>query len=171
MVLRARTLTRVTIASMMAWGVVGGAASGAIAPLAKPTAPIHTRPIATASRRTSIREVASLHPIGRPGHTIKEQGQASGTYPGSITTAFSFVNGNGGEATTILYMRGGSLTMHSRPLTKHSVVGAIAYAAGTVAVAGGTGIWGHASGILQFKATVDRQNFRGTLEIQGAVNH
>lgn len=128
------------------------------------------RPVAVAAKVVAFNINANLHPLGRPGHILNEQGTFSGSQSGTIEIRFTSVTHTSGEATFAAYSsQGGSVS--GRATTNGHVVGAIVYFTGSMTITGGTGRWAHASGRdLGFNGMVDRHTFRATTHTRGSIS-
>jgi hypothetical protein len=142
---------------------VGTGPLGAVSALAKP-------PLARPARTVTLSETAHLHLTSKHSLTLNEQGQASGTIPGSIYIHLRLSNDHGGVSAEVnIYPRGGSLSGYGS--ATYSVEGAEAVFSGKLAIARGTGSYSHASATgLRFTGSIQRRTDAVAVKLSGPLS-
>jgi hypothetical protein len=110
-------------------------------------------------------DTAHLHYISASGSLLYEEGQASGTLPGSMRVHLDVSSTLSGGFT--IYTRGGSIRGHGEA-TPHGA-GVYESFAGTLVVTGGTGRYAHAHGRTGLYGTFDRENYGLVVQTTGTL--
>lgn len=133
-------------------------------------APSRSGSIALAARTLNLNVNANLHLVGRPGHTLTEQGSFTGTLSGTVSSRSVAISTSHGTGTFTMSTKHGSFS--GQGISHSRIVGATAYFSGTAKIVGGTGEWAHALGsVLAFSGTVDRQNYQFNEHITGSLRY
>jgi hypothetical protein len=126
-------------------------------------------PLARAAREVNLQETGHLHAVGEPGTTIIERGSATGTYNASIAVRLTIVSANKVIAMFTVRPKGGSVT--GRGSARFAQQGANGYFGGTIAITGGTGGFGHASGTnIGISGVISRETFMLTVHVHGKIH-
>jgi hypothetical protein len=118
------------------------------------------------ARTLRATDTAHLHYISASGSLLYEQGQASGTLPGSMHVHFDVASTLSGSFT--IYTRGGTIEGHGEA-TPHGA-GIYESFAGTLVVTGGTGRFAHARGRTGLYGTFDRQSYALLVQTTGTLS-
>lgn len=167
-------LKRVVSISAMLGVLALGSTLASVASAAAGSTAAGVPAVARAARSMSIHEIATMRLVGQPkGHVVNERGTVSGTYRGSVEARFFAITSTKWEATLTVYTQGGSLKVqsiaHAR-LKKGEEVFGVGHFLGTASITGGTGIWAHTSGSLDFSGTINRRTLQATADISGTLN-
>jgi hypothetical protein len=111
-------------------------------------------------------DTAHLHYVSASGSLLYEEGQASGTLPGSMRVHFDVGAKLSGSFT--IYTRGGSIKGHGEA-TPHGA-GTYESFAGALVVTGGTGRFAHARGRTGLSGTFDRANYALLVQTTGTLS-
>jgi hypothetical protein len=126
-------------------------------------------PVARAAREVNLQETGHLHAVGEPGTTIVERGTATGTFNCSIAVHLTIVSANKVIAIFTVRPKGGSVT--GRGSARFAQQGANGYFGGTIAITGGTGGFGHASGTnIGISGVISRETFMLTVRVHGKIH-
>ncbi len=145
-----------------------GAASLRTGPVA--AAAKTTGPIAVATRTVEVNLYANYHLVGRPGHTITEEGTFHGSASGTATSHSVAFSTALVQAQYSGRSKGG--TFSGTAYSHNRTVGAIVYCSGTANITAGTGEWAHASNVkISFTGTFNRQNYSFSEHITGSFQN
>ncbi len=148
--------------------IIGPGASWATASRPSTATAALTGGPAAAAREVNLQETGYLHPVGEPGDTIDEGGRAGGTYSCSISVHLTIMAANHVTAAFTVKPRGGSVT--GTGSARFEQKGADGYFGGTIAIAGGTGGFAHASGAdIGISGVIDRETFALTVHVHGKI--
>jgi hypothetical protein len=112
-------------------------------------------------------DTAHLHYVSASGSLLFEEGQASGTLPGSMRVHFDVGATISGSFT--IYTRGGSIRGHGE--AKPHGAGVYESFAGTLVVTGGSGRFAHAHGRTGLYGTFDRSNYALLVQTTGTLSY
>jgi hypothetical protein len=124
-------------------------------------------PRARAARSLRASDTAHLHYVSVSGSLLYEEGQATGTLPGSMHVRFDVGAKLSGSFT--IYTRGGSISGHGEA-TPHGA-GTYESFSGTLVVTGGTGRFAHARGRTGLSGTFDRANYALLVQTTGTLSY
>jgi hypothetical protein len=113
-------------------------------------------------------ENAQLHLSGEGESTLRERGQASGTFNAPVIADLNLSIGHVTGLVTI-YPKGGSIS--GKAQARYVARGSIGYYGGTLTITGGTGTYRHASGSnIGLSGTINHLNFNLTVKAHGWTN-
>ena len=157
---------RVQAATVIA--LLGVAASAAVLASGSDAArPSSDPPAAHAARTLKATDTAHLHYVSASGSSLREEGKATGTLPGSMRASVNVGATISGSFT--IYTRGGSIKGHGEAKPKGS--GVYESFAGSVTVKGGTGRYVHARGHTGLYGTFDRNNYALVIQTTGTLSY
>lgn len=122
-------------------------------------------PRARSAKALQAHDSANLRYISASGSTLYEVGKASGTLPGSMQVHMQLSARFTGSF--VIYISGGSITGRGSA-TPHGS-GRYESFAGTLAVTGGTGRFGHASGTAKLYGVFDRKSYALSIQTAGTL--
>lgn len=126
-------------------------------------------PVSRAAREVNLQETGHLHAVGEPGTTVIERGTATGTFNCSIAVHLTILSANKVTAMFTVRPKGGSVT--GRGSARFAQQGANGYFGGTIAITGGTGGFGHASGAnIGISGVISRETFLLTVHVRGKIH-
>jgi hypothetical protein len=163
----ARTPVRRRIPAALAAGALGALAAAAL--LAGGPRAAHgaeAPPRARAAHTLRASDTARLHYVSASGSLLFEEGQATGTLPGSMRAHVDVGATLSGSFT--VYTRGGSIRGHGEA-TPHGA-GTYESFAGTLVVTGGSGRFEHAHGRTGLYGTFDRDNYALLVQTTGTLS-
>jgi hypothetical protein len=120
---------------------------------------------AFAARALKARDTARLHYTAAVGSLLYEQGEASGTLPGTMHVKFDVASTFTGSFT--IYTRAGTIGGHGTA-TPHGS-GVYESFAGSIVVTGGSGRYAHAHGHAGLYGTFDRETYGLLVQTTGTL--
>jgi hypothetical protein len=154
------------LATLSAAGAWGALVAG-IARAAHDVAPSRTVRAALAAQALKASDTAHLRYLSASGSLLFEEGQASGTLPGSMRVHFSVGATFSGSFT--IYTRAGSITGRGGA-TPHGS-GVYESFAGSLTVTGGSGRYAHAHGRAQLYGTFNRNTYALLVQTVGTLHY
>ena len=119
----------------------------------------------------SVHDSSELHLVKAVGNTLIEEGKATGTLPGTVSTRLD-INVEEGTATSsfTFHLRGGSLTGHASGSASPGRGGWESFS-GTMLLTSGTGRFAHASGRGKMYGALYRRNDRLKVQTLGTLHY
>jgi|HubBroStandDraft_6_1064221.scaffolds.fasta_scaffold374299_2 hypothetical protein len=116
----------------------------------------------------TLNETGQLRRTGSHGLTLNEQGDASGTIPGTIYIHLNLTSPSKVSAEVNIYPSDGSLSGYAS--ATYHVLGAYASFSGSISITRGTGHYAHAHATdLRFTGTIKRVNDATAVQLSGKL--
>jgi hypothetical protein len=127
-------------------------------------------PAAQAARVISVRDEGHLLFISSSGSQLLDQGQASGTVPGSVRVEFTYNGSPAVKAQFTIYGRGGSIRGQASGTLNNPVSPSPSFR-GALSITGGTGRYAHAHGSGEMFGVFYRRSYALTVQTIGKLRY
>lgn len=136
--------------------------------LLAPLASAYLAPAATAGSPQTVKDAAYLHLIDGGGTALTEQGTATGTIPGTVRVSLT-LHAYTASASFTIDGQGGDISGHATGKLKFGKGGYDSFA-GAATMIHGTGRYAHAAGTGTFYGSVNRANYKMSVQVVGQLH-